>query len=1257
MAQEELVPREGPRAPEPDRQAGPESASVDPAAETIVDNEPGSSRKPSGSGGGGSSGESQRLRCREFGEYEIISEVARGAMGIVYRARHKRLDRVVALKVLLSGEHASEAEIRRFTREAQALARLRHPNIVPIYDIGEVGGRHYFTMDFVEGTTLSKVLGERQLTVTESLGIIEQIADAASAAHGRGVIHRDVKPSNIMLDPEGGVHIMDFGLSKSTAADSKHTRDGTTIGTPAYMSPEQAKGEISRVDERSDIYSIGAVLYEMLAGRPPFGGTNLLEIVLAVINEDPPRLRAVNPRVPRELEIVVQKAMEKSPERRYRTAAELRDEVRRYRSGEPIRARPAGFWYLAFKRVRKHWAMMTVAASVIALAALSVAGFFYYRSAQRARQEYEARVQEFTAGSLPKWKPDPKFATADFRDGWESRQFVGEVSLDPATGEDRANLRAIWNARISKEMIYGNARVCVEFELPAPLKDQALGLGFAGDPALCYFRLTPGRLELMASVDPDRLAAGAPVPVAADRSMPALEPGRRYRATIERRGIELSMTLEGPDGREVASLGCAYVGFSNYRYRNLRVLLRGAEGAFRVDSLEVNRQLLPEHPSKLFAADNIFNRGDYNGAFEQYEAILAGPPPDGNADRLAEQAMTHLRMGLYYELKHDLDQDYRLALRNYAEARRLVEAIPDARVREDLERCRSEALGRELGVAGRALRAGSVGAGEFGLLLAAAAGSGGAALRGPWAQSLAPLIGEMAASGQAGPALDLARALAPPAGSLLFARGYAVLGGALVAAGRAREVPQLLARCPERPLAAPLAEAVKSAAASGGREGLNWCVSTLQSGRNAFGPGDRLLVDAARRVCDAAVKWREQTLIPAVVTAAGRDGLQESCRQAVVSLVSSAAEPRAREDALQLLSFAGDNYGFTDDTMALAAVELGRKFCKAGEYAAISRLYLAYPTPGLSDVYAEAATGVAGANPLEALAVIDEARENFPGLASRSLAEAAVRIGRAFARCDQPGDERNLFRAYDSWPDAGHIDNFVLAMDNLAGEKVKKKRFAEAGEVFAQARSRGVVDSRLSARAVACVEAAKRRAEDLEAFFRPLGALEAALAAREDLLAEWRLELAGYHLLAGNLPAAGAAYERAWAQQTRAPATAAAAELRHGLLLALRGQRPAAEKLRNARKLAEATPGAEATAFAARGVLEKDLPVEDFRKESGERRLLSPAELELVLAARAALGGDAKAVGERLAAATKALAGKEWPYELVSTEAARLAGT
>ncbi|MHC4505505.1 MAG: serine/threonine-protein kinase, partial [Planctomycetota bacterium] len=243
-----------------------------------------------------------RQPVREFGRYEILEEVSRGAMGIVYRAREKALGRIVALKVLLAGEHASDEQVGRFIREARAIARIRHPNIVPIHDVGEVDGRHYFTMDYIEGDPLSRMIEKGKVDIRRALDIVESIADAAECAHAAGVVHRDIKPSNIMIDAEGRAQITDFGLAKPVEGDTQYTRTGTTIGTPAYMPPEQAKGDVAAITPQSDIYSIGAVLYELVTGVAPFEGPSMLDIILDVLHNEPARPRKLNPRVHADVE-------------------------------------------------------------------------------------------------------------------------------------------------------------------------------------------------------------------------------------------------------------------------------------------------------------------------------------------------------------------------------------------------------------------------------------------------------------------------------------------------------------------------------------------------------------------------------------------------------------------------------------------------------------------------------------------------------------------------------------------------------------------------------------------------------------------------------------------------------------------------------------------------------------------------------------------------------------------------------------------
>ena len=315
-------------------------------------------------------------RKRSFGNYELLGEISRGSFGVVYKARQAGLDRIVALKVLLDGTHASKETVERFHREAKSVARLKHPNVVPIYDIGTWDGHHYFAMEFIEGHPLSAHILARDLQISAALRIAEQVADALECAHKAGIIHRDIKPSNIIIDRRGEPHITDFGLAKQVDIDNKYTMSGTTLGTPAYMPPEQARGQLEKIDGSSDVYALGTVLYEMLTGVTPFSGRSLLEVVVAVINEPVAPPRQLNPKIHRDVQTIVLKCLEKEPKSRYASAADLRDDLRRFRSGEAILARPAGIFSRLGRFAKRRGLYIATAAGVLltmALLALSAA--------------------------------------------------------------------------------------------------------------------------------------------------------------------------------------------------------------------------------------------------------------------------------------------------------------------------------------------------------------------------------------------------------------------------------------------------------------------------------------------------------------------------------------------------------------------------------------------------------------------------------------------------------------------------------------------------------------------------------------------------------------------------------------------------------------------------------------------------------------------------------------------------------------------
>jgi serine/threonine-protein kinase len=275
-----------------------------------------------------------------FGDFELVRELGRGGMGVVYEARQRSLNRVVALKMVLRGEFASDADRARFRAEAEAAARLVHPNIVQVYEVGEVGGQPYFAMQFVPGSTLSRRLAEGPLSPLDAAGLIAAVARAVDHAHRHGIVHRDLKPANVLLAADGTPKITDFGLAKLADAGSL-TQTGAIIGTPSYMAPEQARAE-KRLGPAADVYALGAILYECLTGRPPFQAATALDTLLLVQEQDPVLPRMLNPGVPRDLETVCLKCLEKSPDRRYASAAALAEDLEAFVGGEPIAARPSG---------------------------------------------------------------------------------------------------------------------------------------------------------------------------------------------------------------------------------------------------------------------------------------------------------------------------------------------------------------------------------------------------------------------------------------------------------------------------------------------------------------------------------------------------------------------------------------------------------------------------------------------------------------------------------------------------------------------------------------------------------------------------------------------------------------------------------------------------------------------------------------------------------------------------------------------------
>jgi hypothetical protein len=321
--------------------------------------------------------------------YEVLRLLGRGGMGVVYLARHRGLNRVVALKMILAGGHAGQAELARFLAEAQAVAHLQHANIVQLFESDQHLGLPFFTLEYCPGGSLADKVREAPLPPAEAARVVEQLARGMAYARVRGVVHRDLKPENVLLGEDGTPKVTDFGLAKRVEAGSGLTQTGAILGTPSYMAPEQAAGQAKEVGPAADIYTLGAVLYRLLTGRPPFQAATPLDTVLQVVTKEPVPARQLQPGCPRDLETVCHKCLHKEPARRYASAADLAKDLRRFQAGEPIRARPVGRVERLAKWVRRRPAL----AALLAVSAAALLGMVALLDAARREADERSRTE------------------------------------------------------------------------------------------------------------------------------------------------------------------------------------------------------------------------------------------------------------------------------------------------------------------------------------------------------------------------------------------------------------------------------------------------------------------------------------------------------------------------------------------------------------------------------------------------------------------------------------------------------------------------------------------------------------------------------------------------------------------------------------------------------------------------------------------------------------------------------------------------
>lgn len=606
------------------------------------------------------------LQGRRIGNYEIIEEVSRGAMGVIFKCRQTGLNRIVALKLLIAGEHASETQVERFKREAQAAARLRHPNIVPIHEIGVFEDKHFFTMDFIEGENLATLMRQGDISTYRALEICAQVADALHYAHSHNVIHRDVKPGNIIIDSDGRALVTDFGLAKFLDTDTKFTKTGTALGTPAYMSPEQASGKAANIDHRADIYSLGAVLYEMLTAQPPFSGTTMMETIMKVIHDDPTPPKKLNPRIHRDIQTIVLKAMEKDPSRRYQTAKDFADDIRRFLAGEAITARPASLLYKGYRKLAKYKSAIVAVLITIAVG-LAIANIVRetYLPDPRELEQQERLIMEAERTILQTERLKEPTWEVSYQDDFADSAFFAKhwkvIKPGWLVKDSKLLFSGSDGAVYVNQPFRGNLRLDFDL-LPISAPEMRLKCTLLSRKPMRSYNFTIGRQRT------DEILLDDARQEIAGVKIPELKQDQTYHISVQKKddAIEISLSDSSSERR--------------LRYRDIRLLtalpsiilgLESWSSRLAIDKFTVTKEFPPLAANPVLVADRELFAGRLDVAaaeYADYAQVYAGKEP-------AIQAK--YRLGVVHELKGEMKE----AAETYEEVEQALRGMDSPKLR------------------------------------------------------------------------------------------------------------------------------------------------------------------------------------------------------------------------------------------------------------------------------------------------------------------------------------------------------------------------------------------------------------------------------------------------------------------------------------------------------------------------------------------------------------------------------------------------